>query len=120
MKAIAIEIEGMRKALKDPEKYLKHDVAFHQALAEAAGNRVMTGVMTTVAALLLQVRRETIARASGKEDAIEWHELIYQAVKNGEARRAKELLTAHLVAAENSWEKDFNSTAAKKSKKPRK
>ncbi len=119
LKAIAIEIEGMRKALKDPEKYLKHDVAFHQALAEAAGNQVMSGVMSTVAALLLQVRRETIARASGKEDAIEWHELIYQAVKNGEARRAKELLTAHLVAAENSWEKDFNSNAAKKSKKPR-
>ncbi len=119
LKAIAAEVEGMRKSLNDPEKYLKHDVAFHQALAAAAGNKVMSGVMNTVAALLLQVRRESIARASDKEDAIEWHEQIFHAVRNGEARRAKELLTAHLVAAEKSWEKDFNKNSSTSTKKPR-
>jgi GntR family transcriptional repressor for pyruvate dehydrogenase complex len=106
LKAIAAEIEGMRKSLKDPEKFLQHDVRFHQALAAASGNKVMSGVMDTVAALLLQVRRESIARSSDKEDAVDWHERIYEAVRQREARRAKELLTAHLVSAEKAWEKD--------------
>ena len=66
----------------------------------------MSGVMDTVATQLLQVRRESIARATDKEDAIDWHERIYEAVRQREARRAKELLTAHLVSAEQSWEKD--------------
>jgi GntR family transcriptional repressor for pyruvate dehydrogenase complex len=112
LKAIAAEIEGMRKNLNDPEKFLKHDVGFHQALATAAGNKVMSGVMDTVAALLLQVRRESIARSSDKEDAVEWHERIYEAVRQRESRRAKEILTAHLVSAEKAWEKDNRKPAA--------
>jgi GntR family transcriptional regulator, transcriptional repressor for pyruvate dehydrogenase complex len=113
LKAIAAEIEGMRKTLRDPEKFLTHDVRFHQALAAAAGNKVMSGVMDTVATQLLQVRRESIARATDKEDAIDWHERIYEAVRQREARRAKELLTAHLVSAEQSWEKDNRKLLAK-------
>lgn len=112
LKAIAAEIEGMRRSLNDPEKFLKHDVGFHQALATAAGNKVMSGVMDTVAALLLQVRRESIARSSDKEDAVEWHERIYEAVRQRESRRAKEILTAHLVSAEKAWEKDNRKPAA--------
>jgi len=122
LKRMAMEIEGMRKSLKDPEKYLQHDVSFHQALAAAAGNKVMSGVMDTVAALLLQVRRESIARASDKEDAIDWHQSIYEAVRQREARRAKELLTAHLVSAEKAWENDTrkSNTAAAKKTRPKK
>lgn len=119
LKALAVEIEGMRKSLNDPEKFLEHDVQFHQALAAASGNKVMSGVMDTVATLLLQVRRESIARASDKEDAVDWHERIYEAVRQREARRAKEILTAHLVSAEKAWEKDNSNVSAVAAKKPR-
>ena len=120
LKTIAAEIEGMRKSMTDPEKFLKHDVGFHQALAAAAGNKVMSGVMDTVAALLLQVRRESIARASDKDEAVEWHERIYEAVRQRESRRAKEILTAHLVSAEKAWEKDNRKTLnGSNAKKPR-
>ena len=119
LKALAVEIEGMRKSLNDPERFLEHDVQFHQALAAASGNKVMSGVMDTVAALLLQVRRESIARASDKEDAVDWHERIYEAVRQREARRAKEILTAHLVSAEKAWEKDNRKVDAAAVKKAR-
>ncbi len=111
LKALAGEIEGMKKTLHDPEKFLQYDIGFHQALAAASGNRLLTGMMDTVAALLIQTRRESIARASDKDDAIEWHERIYEAVRQGEVRRAKELLTAHLVSAEKMWEKDGGKAA---------
>lgn len=117
LKAIAAEIEGMRKTFNDTEKFLKHDVRFHQALAAAAGNKIMSGVMDTVAGLLLQVRREAIARAREKGEALDWHERIYEAVRQGEARNAKELLTAHLVAAEKEWVKATQKPLVGKSKK---
>lgn len=106
LKAIAAEIEGMKKSLSDPERFLTHDVRFHQALATAAGNTVMSGVMDTVATLLLHARRESIKHATDMAEAIKWHEQIYEAVRQREARRAKELLTAHLVSAEMGWKKD--------------
>ena len=119
LKAIAAEIEGMRKTFNDTEKFLKHDVRFQQALATAAGNKIMSGVMDTVAGLLLQVRREAIARAKEKHEALDWHKQIYEAVRQGEARRAKELLTAHLVAAEREWVKATQKLSSGKVKKPR-
>lgn len=119
LKTIAAEIAGMRKHLHEPETFLQHDVGFHQALAAAAGNQVMSGVMDTVAALLLQVRRESIARATDMEEAVDWHERIYEAVRQRESRRAKEILTAHLVSAEQSWEKDNRKTIADNAKKSR-
>ena len=75
--------------------------------------------MDTVAALLLQVRRESIARATDKEEAVEWHERIYEAVRQRESRRAKEILTAHLISAEKSWEKDNRKTIAGNAKTAR-
>lgn len=118
LKAIAAEIEGMRKTFSDTEKFLKHDVRFHQALAAAAGNKIMSNVMDTVAGLLLQVRREAIARGREKGEALDWHEQIYEAVRQGEARRAKELVTAHLVAAEKEWVKATQKPPDNKTKKP--
>jgi GntR family transcriptional regulator, transcriptional repressor for pyruvate dehydrogenase complex len=119
LKAIAAEIEGMRKSFHDPEKFLTHDVRFHQALAIASGNQVMSGVMDTVATLLLQVRLDSIARSTDQEEAIDWHERIYEAVRQRESRRAKEILTAHLVSAEKAWEKDNRKPAASIEKKGR-
>lgn len=108
----------MRKTFNDTEKFLKHDVRFHQALAAAAGNKVMGNVMDTVAGLLLQIRREAIARSKEKGEALDWHEQIYEAVRQGEARHDKELITAHLVAAEKEWVKATQKPPASKSKKP--
>src|SRR5262247_1257781 len=52
LRALSDEIEAMRGTVGDPEQFLVHDVRFHQAIARAAGNKVMSGVMDTVAHLL--------------------------------------------------------------------
>jgi GntR family transcriptional repressor for pyruvate dehydrogenase complex len=71
----------MRETVGDPEQFLVHDVRFHQAIARAAGNNVMSGVMDTVAHLLYHLRRQTIARASSFAEAIDWHQKIYEAIR---------------------------------------
>lgn len=66
----------------------------------------MSGVMDTIAQLLYQMRREFISHARDFEDAIAWHEKIYDALKRRDPKRAKEAMTGHLRAALAGWKQD--------------
>ncbi|MFN0112820.1 MAG: FadR/GntR family transcriptional regulator [Blastocatellia bacterium] len=112
IQALATAIEGMRANMHDPEIYLKHDVQFHQAIANAANNRLMSGVMDTVAHLLFSLRRQTIAHASDLEEAIDWHDKIIEAIKKHDSARAKEVLTGHLRASQAAWARENRNGAA--------
>lgn len=100
------EIDGMRATKGDPENFLKHDVRFHQAIARAANNKLMSGVMDTIAHLLYAIRRQTIAQASDFDEAVEWHQKIVAAMQKHDGKRAKDHLSGHLHAAQNAWERD--------------
>lgn len=104
--ALNKEIEGMRKAVGDPETFLKHDVHFHQSIARAANNKLMSGVMDTIAHLLYAIRHETIAQASDFDEAIEWHQKIVNAMQKHDGKRAKDMLSGHLRAALSAWERE--------------
>jgi len=106
IKALNIEIEGMRATTNDPENYLKHDVRFHQAMAHAANNKLMSGVMDTVAQLLFHLRRQTISHANDLEEAIDWHQKIIDAMKKHDPKRAKEMLSGHLRASQAAWARE--------------
>jgi GntR family transcriptional repressor for pyruvate dehydrogenase complex len=104
--ALIEEVEGMKANTGDPEEFLKHDVRFHQAMARAANNKLMSGVMDTVAQLLFQIRRQTITQASDLDEAIEWHEKIIAAMLKHDPKRAKETLSGHLRAAQTAWARE--------------
>ncbi len=104
--ALVREVEGMKATTDDPENFLKHDVRFHQTIARAANNKLMSGVMDTVAQLLFHIRRLTISHARDLEEAIEWHEKIIAAMRKHDAKRAKEMLSGHLRAAQSAWARE--------------
>ena len=39
------EIAGMYASLSEPEQYLVHDMRFHQTIAAASNNRILTSLM---------------------------------------------------------------------------
>jgi GntR family transcriptional repressor for pyruvate dehydrogenase complex len=100
------EVEEMKANTGDPEEFLKHDVRFHQAMARAANNKLMSGVMDTVAELLFHIRRQNVAQAKDLEEAIEWHEKIIAAMRKHDPKRAKETLSGHLRAAQSAWARE--------------
>jgi GntR family transcriptional regulator, transcriptional repressor for pyruvate dehydrogenase complex len=100
------EVEEMKANTGDPEELLKHDVRFHQAMARAANNKLMSGVMDTVAELLFHIRRQNVAHAKDLEEAIEWHEKIIAAMRKHDPKRAKETLSGHLRAAQSAWARE--------------
>ncbi len=42
-------------AIDDPQEYLIHDVRFHRAIAEAAGNPILTVLMETVVSAITKI-----------------------------------------------------------------
>lgn len=112
--ALTREVEGMKRAVGDPESFLKHDVRFHQAIADAANNKLMSGVMDTVAQLLYHIRRQTIAHARDFDEAIDWHQKIIAAIQKHDGKRAKEMLSGHLRAAHSAWARENRSENVEK------
>ncbi|MCI0387462.1 MAG: FadR family transcriptional regulator [Acidobacteria bacterium] len=106
IQALINEVEGMRATIDDPESFLKHDVRFHQVMAHTANNKLMSGVMDTIAHLLFHIRRQTIANASDLEEAIDWHQKIIEAIRKHDPKRAKDMLSGHLRSAQDNWVRD--------------
>src|SRR5215475_3215947 len=106
IQALTTEIEGMRAAIDDPETFLKHDVGFHRVMAHAANNKLMSGVMDTIAQLLYHIRRQSITNASSLNEAIEWHHKILEAIRKHDPKRSKDMLAGHLRAAQESWARE--------------
>ncbi|HVX15406.1 MAG TPA: FadR/GntR family transcriptional regulator [Pirellulales bacterium] len=75
------------------------DVQFHRTLGEATGNPVFCLMLETIAGLLRESRRQTLAQ-SGTEIAAQGHRAVLDAVRRGEGAAAKAAMLEHLNLAE--------------------
>ncbi|NDD63924.1 MAG: FadR family transcriptional regulator [Acidobacteria bacterium] len=98
------EIVAMEVARKDPTLLIEHDMRFHQAVARAADNQLMTGVMETLTGLLHSKRLQTVFNQSNVDIAIAGHRRIADAIEDGDGARAKLMLEAHLSETLRHWE----------------
>src|SRR6188508_2105850 len=89
MTLMAEEITGMYASLTDPEQYLVHDMQFHQTVAAASGNRILTALMNMVAATLFEARSKTVHRALDLKESAEQHHNIYRALREGNSEAAR-------------------------------
>ena len=91
-------VKRMRAAGRDPEAYFPLNIEFHEALAEAAGNRALATHYRRVVNELNLYRREAIQRnvdvipVSTRE-----HAAVVDAVAEGDAALAARLLYDHVI-----------------------
>ena len=114
--AIEHALDGMRRAAEemartqDAEKeaaereFHTHDVEFHEALALASGNRMITYLIEAMAvplrdAFSLSMRGHEM-RGRTPEQTIAAHERILAFVREGDSRGASQAMRAHLEDAE--------------------
>lgn len=115
---IAIEqaLEGMRKAMAAmarssgadyeiaKQDFSKFDVGFHEAIALASGNRMITYLIEAMAIPLedshaLTMRGRQI-RGQSLQSAIDSHQRILDFIRDGDSRGAAESMRVHLEDAE--------------------
>jgi len=98
------EIAAMEANRNDPVVLIEHDMRFHRALARAASNQLMSGVMETLTQLLYHKRLQTVFHQHNVEVAIQGHQRIVEAIAVGDGPSAKQMLIAHLAETLRGWE----------------
>ena len=101
---MAEEVAGMFASLGDPEQFLAHDVRFHQGVATASGNRILTALMNMVSKILFDIRIKTVNRATDLKESAEMHRYIYNAIRKHDPEAARAAMRDHLVRAKRAWE----------------
>jgi GntR family transcriptional repressor for pyruvate dehydrogenase complex len=99
--AMADEITGLYAALEDPQAFLRHDLAFHRAVAAGSGNPIVATMIGTLVEIIWEAGRVNMQGFSLRESA-DTHRRIYDAIRARSAERARREMTAHLEQAR--WE----------------
>jgi GntR family transcriptional repressor for pyruvate dehydrogenase complex len=102
MTLLAEEVAGMFASLDEPEQYLVHDMQFHQTVAAASNNRILTALMNMVATILYDSRSKTVKRARDLKDSAEQHRNIYRAIRERDAEAAIAAMHEHLISAQTA------------------
>jgi GntR family transcriptional regulator, transcriptional repressor for pyruvate dehydrogenase complex len=102
MASMAEEVTGMFASLDEPEQFLVHDMRFHQTVAAASGNRILTALMNMVATILFDARRKTVKHATDLKESAEMHRKIYRAVRERNPEAARLAMRDHLVLAQRA------------------
>ncbi len=103
---MADEVTEMFASLDKPEQYLVHDMRFHQIIATASGNRILTALMNMVATILFETRSKTVKFALDLKDSAEQHRLIYKAIREHSVEKAREAMRFHLNATKEAQAKE--------------
>jgi GntR family transcriptional repressor for pyruvate dehydrogenase complex len=102
MTLLAEEIAGMYASLEQPEQYLVHDMQFHQTVAAASGNRILTSLMNMVATILFDYRSKTVKRATDLKESAEQHHNIYRALRERDPEAARRAMRDHLLETQRA------------------
>ena len=106
MASMSEEIAGMYASLDDPEQFLVHDMRFHQTVAAASGNRILTSLMNMVATILFDVRSKTVKRARDLKESAEMHRHVYRAIRERNPEAARNAMRDHLMLAQKAQESE--------------
>jgi GntR family transcriptional regulator, transcriptional repressor for pyruvate dehydrogenase complex len=101
------EVAEMYATFDAPQEYLIHDVRFHRAIAEAAGNPILAVLMETVATAIYDERRRTVEQSGDLRRSAEMHRAIYRAIRARDPIAAREAMEQHLRRAESELESEL-------------
>ena len=94
-------------------RFHAHDVAFHEAVALASGNRLISYLFEAMAGPLQRSftlsRRGHDLRGGSVEDTIEAHRLIFEAIRAGNSKAAGAAMRAHLSDTERDIRRALNA-----------
>src|SRR5258706_697581 len=112
MTLMAEEITGMYASLNDPEQYLVHDMKFHQTIAAASNNRILTSLMNMIATILFDSRSKTVKRAKDLKQSAEQHHNIYRAMREHDPDPASRAMHDHLIETQKAQRLEEREDAA--------
>ncbi|WAH99169.1 FadR/GntR family transcriptional regulator [Arthrobacter sp. MMS18-M83] len=108
------DLERMRQHLgtleqrQSPTVALQADLAFHEAIALASGNRVLQIMFGSIRNLIQGIMIRSLSDAAVRAEALPSHQLIYEAILAGDGDLAREHMRGHLAVAEKLYGDDLD------------
>jgi GntR family transcriptional repressor for pyruvate dehydrogenase complex len=90
------EVLAQEKRPDDRENLARHDYLLHEAILQAAGNKVLQDVARFLAPLLLRSRKLTGKSAPNTRLAIQQHRIILEAIRRRDPDIAEQAMLTHL------------------------
>jgi GntR family transcriptional regulator, transcriptional repressor for pyruvate dehydrogenase complex len=90
---------GAMEAAATAEEFVEHDIAFHVAIAEASGNRLVAAVMRALRDAMRRYAIEAVDRLGDTSVLREDHHRIHNTITSGDAAGAIDAVTTHLAHA---------------------
>lgn len=98
----AREIKGLAAAMRadffEADKVMEHDIAFHEAIAQASRNPMFALVVGSFHVVTRQTWRigwKARSNDGDRYESVECHEAIASAIEAGDRARAEQLMAAH-------------------------
>ncbi|MBT3254898.1 MAG: FadR family transcriptional regulator [Deltaproteobacteria bacterium] len=108
------EMVRMHKAGDDAE-YAEKNIAFHFLIAKAGHNRFMVHLLATIRGFMEQWTQESISIIPGLLGrSVKSHHEIYEAIRDGEPRKAANSMRRHIADFQKSLEKFYKKAGCGK------
>lgn len=103
LQEIGRALKEMEEGLKVPQRFISSDIAFHEAIAKAARNKVMVELFVAVRGLLWAAQVAVVMYSPGvMERSLDYHTRIYEAIRDGRKDDAAAIMERHVSDVENS------------------
>lgn len=89
-------LEIMQEDISMNRNGIESDILFHQCLAAATKNQVLTGLSRSIGHMMQKTRARTLAVPGRLNECLNEHQAIYEAVAEHNAELARRLIKAHL------------------------
>lgn len=110
-----VEIEGcliqQAASLDSVDRFLEADVAFHLAIADAAGNRILFQMLRAVRALMMARMATLLAARRDMAPRHAEHRAIYLAIARRDGGEAERLMRAHMRTFSGLFRADDSPSA---------
>ncbi len=107
MAAMAEEVAEMYASLDEPEQFFIHDNLFHQMVAAASGNRILTSLMNMVSTIPSDEHWQAAKHTKDLKQLAETQRLIYRSIRDRNSAAARDAMRGHLVLLQEHESEDF-------------
>ncbi len=107
-------VVGMRNSVRDLRTFGQHDIAFHMAIVQGAGNDLLATLHGAMQDVMLHFTSATYRLMTDLTVKYKDHEAIYHAIETGDGKLAEALMRAHILGAKSHTQRVLASDMGKK------
>lgn len=100
LRAMEQSLAGMKENLDFPQGFVEHEIRFHRAIIDAAGNTLLSTVMEILYKLLNHYREKAVAVLDDLDEMYECHYRIYEEIAKSNPEGAERAADQHFVYSE--------------------